>query len=94
MRYLPILLFAIVLLTACAGTPPASNPKTSDQATAQKTAEAKNPGGLRCSSEERTGSLLSSRVCRTEEQILREKEAAQEALRRSTMRTPGQAGGE
>ena len=79
MKYFLITILSLVFLS-CAST------NTSMQASEEKDEDSKE--GLICKFEEMTGSHVRKRVCYTQKQIDRQREIAQEALRRSSGGVP------
>ena len=75
MKYFLITILSLVFLS-CAST------DKSMQASEEKDEDSKD--GLICKFEEMTGSHVRKRVCYTQKQIDRQREIAQEALRRSS----------
>ncbi|TKB44676.1 hypothetical protein [Thalassotalea mangrovi] len=63
-----VLMIALTAITACSGTPESER-------------IAQNDDGKICRYEKVTGSHIGTRICRTPEQIEKEKQDAQEALR-------------
>ena len=79
MKYFPITILSLVFLS-CAST------DKSMQVSEEKDEDSKD--GLICKFEELTGSHVRKRVCYTQKQIDRQREIAQEALRRSSGGVP------
>ncbi|WNC69679.1 hypothetical protein RI845_05905 [Thalassotalea nanhaiensis] len=71
-KTLAIAAITVSLITACAGTPEGGS----------KTAA--NQKGKICKYEKTTGSHIGTKICRTPEQIQREKENAQQAMKTLT----------
>ncbi len=70
---------SLVLICACATQP--SDPKSSAEAVEQSHAKAEvEQGQVICRTERPTGSHFSRRICRTPEQIQREREAVNKTL--------------